>query len=910
VTSLQLLASLLRRVHIGPALAVPAAGRLAASPLTAQSPTVSHLSAATRVSHTLLSPQLTTRFIQLSVRTMSSTSSTSGDLGKKRSIQYYRNQNDNRKRDVKRVMTSATTEPASGESTLEDNAVNVTEVTAESGLDSVTPLWRVPYLMQLKKKQHEVIKVLRRVLRETLEQFNFINKEAVAGKTNKTQTGSCIYASHPTASGGGLVCPLDFVIPSPCIKGYRNKNEFSCGVDFTGAPKVGFQLGRFVEGETRVGSPEGCLSAPDVAIEIAKLAEQFIIQQQDRHGREAMDVWDKHKHSGFFRLVMVRNSCVLGQLMVVLQVNPENLPDFKREEGDTPLPEGASGEAALEYYSARSKLFAQFVDEYKRYFIEQCYAGVDYKPEPYVPVPPIKPAQSTREKKISGDATEVKESKSDVQESLGTEEAQGEAPTADSESSMDNIEHRSEEWLAEAEALKQRMIQHAETAWQVACDAGVAGAEGLTRTDPIFAQTQPTDTGKAFAARTGHSLTSLCIQIYTGISNAASESAPIISFFGPPWIYDVICERVFRVNVNSFFQVNKYGAEVLYRKAVEWALSPPHDFEMTATEVVKKYAPACKDFYHPDWTQLQTLNLRRGNPPKAVTSSTEGEVAETKEPTKPVDHKDTILLDICCGTGTIGLSLASRVKKVVGLELVESAVEDAKRNMALNKIKNAEFICGRAEATINGVLAKYGQNSQVVGIVDPPRSGLHNDVVRALRNSKLNRIVYVSCNPATLADNVARLAGPATKKYPGMPFVPVAAAAVDMFPHTQHCELVMLLERPTKPASTVGVEEAAQIAKISDPIAKSNAILNSYLAFHSTPNVETAEQALTRITNKAQKEAQKEAEREKRRQQQANEKAASDSQVGTPAAADSATQQQDEPTVLDDAAAAASLATE
>ena len=117
--------------------------------------------------------------------------------------------------------------------------------------------------------------------------------------------------------------------------------------------------------------------------------------------------------------------------------------------------------------------------------------------------------------------------------------------------------------------------------------------------------------------------------------------------------------------------------------------------------------------------------------------------------------ENTVLFDICCGTGAIGICLSQKAKKVVGIELIESAVENAKTNVRMNEgvidADKCEFYAGRAEEIMPNVVKEYSsKGNQIVGIVDPPRSGLHKDVLKALRTCKgLDRLVYVSCNPVT-----------------------------------------------------------------------------------------------------------------------------------------------------------------
>lgn len=142
------------------------------------------------------------------------------------------------------------------------------------------------------------------------------------------------------------------------------------------------------------------------------------------------------------------------------------------------------------------------------------------------------------------------------------------------------------------------------------------------------------------------------------------------------------------------------------------------------------------------------------------------------------------LLDLYCGAGLIGLSVAHKVKKVVGIEIVEPAVENAKQNAINNDIKNAEFHCGDAS-----LVAKLIQNGYKfdVAIVDPPRKGLSEDVIEALGASGAEKIVYVSCNSATLARDIGLLI---EKEYTLKSVTPA-----DLFPRTIHCEAVALLER-------------------------------------------------------------------------------------------------------------------
>ena len=139
------------------------------------------------------------------------------------------------------------------------------------------------------------------------------------------------------------------------------------------------------------------------------------------------------------------------------------------------------------------------------------------------------------------------------------------------------------------------------------------------------------------------------------------------------------------------------------------------------------------------------------------------------------------LLDLYSGTGTIAIYLAHSAKQVVGIELVESAVKNAERNCRINRVSNCRFVLG----DIRENLPRLNEKPQVV-VIDPPRTGMHKDVIQQVIGLAPERIVYVSCNPASLARDVALLS-PAYELLEVQP--------VDMFPHTYHIEAVAKLHR-------------------------------------------------------------------------------------------------------------------
>jgi 23S rRNA (uracil1939-C5)-methyltransferase len=143
------------------------------------------------------------------------------------------------------------------------------------------------------------------------------------------------------------------------------------------------------------------------------------------------------------------------------------------------------------------------------------------------------------------------------------------------------------------------------------------------------------------------------------------------------------------------------------------------------------------------------------------------------------------VFDLYCGIGTIGLTMAKRAGEVWGLEIVPEAIADAERNAERNKIENAHFMAGSARTGVRPLIEKAGKPDVVV--IDPPRAGLSQKIVRRVLECEAKKIVYVSCNPTTLAPNAAQMVEAGYKLSRVKP--------VDMFPQTPHIECVALLEK-------------------------------------------------------------------------------------------------------------------
>jgi len=146
---------------------------------------------------------------------------------------------------------------------------------------------------------------------------------------------------------------------------------------------------------------------------------------------------------------------------------------------------------------------------------------------------------------------------------------------------------------------------------------------------------------------------------------------------------------------------------------------------------------------------------------------------------------DEIVYDLYTGTGTIANFVARKAKKVIGLEYVPEAIEDAKVNSEINNISNTDFYAGDMKDLLNTEFINQHGTPDVI-ITDPPRAGMHKDVVYTIIKASPNKIVYVSCNPATQARDINLL----DEHYKVTKVQPV-----DMFPHTFHVENIVLLEK-------------------------------------------------------------------------------------------------------------------
>ena len=164
------------------------------------------------------------------------------------------------------------------------------------------------------------------------------------------------------------------------------------------------------------------------------------------------------------------------------------------------------------------------------------------------------------------------------------------------------------------------------------------------------------------------------------------------------------------------------------------------------------------------------------------------------------------VLDLYCGAGTITLALSDHAKKVLGAEIVPEAIDDARENAARNGVKNAEFFCGDA-SDVAKKLARENLRPDVI-TVDPPRKGLAADVVESIAEMQPGRVVYVSCDSATMARDVKRLAD--------LGYTAQRACAVDMFPRADHVETVVLLSKGKVDSKKIRVEFSLEDMDMSE----------------------------------------------------------------------------------------------
>ena len=224
-----------------------------------------------------------------------------------------------------------------------------------------------------------------------------------------------------------------------------------------------------------------------------------------------------------------------------------------------------------------------------------------------------------------------------------------------------------------------------------------------------------------------HGLLELCPAVASVVLNINKRRDNVIlgddcvTLYGSDTIEDTLCDVSFKLSPLSFYQVNRQAAQQLYRLAADMA-----------------------------------------------------------------DLKgDELLVDLYCGAGTIGLSMAERVSQLIGVEIIPDAVKNARENAKNCGIENARFLCADAGEAAQ-TLAREGLHPDVI-VVDPPRKGCSPDVLEAIQTMAPDKLVYISCNVASLARDA--------KELEKLGYSAARAVPVDLFPRTNHVETAMLFER-------------------------------------------------------------------------------------------------------------------
>ncbi|KAK0411391.1 hypothetical protein QR680_005631 [Steinernema hermaphroditum] len=293
--------------------------------------------------------------------------------------------------------------------------------------------------------------------------------------------------------------------------------------------------------------------------------------------------------------------------------------------------------------------------------------------------------------------------------------------------------------------------------------------------------------------------------VYWQVQKNASDPTVYENIGGTTYIYERLHGMRFRVSPGAFFQTNSRGAEVLFSTIISAC-----GFTQEANGISTNEA-SNDDHKSEAMEVVPSENCKKEvEKEEAVDSNVSESITEV------VESKDsTVFLDICCGVGTIGICVAKSVqnatktKKFVGkfyglgVEMIPEAIEDAKKNAAANGIGDDQFrfVAAKAEDVFRDL--RYSlppgadlNKANVVGVLDPPRAGMHERVIFTCREmGKLNRLIFVSCDPKAALKNIVDLCRPRSRKYEGEPFKLETIQPVDMFPQTKHFEWVVTLVR-------------------------------------------------------------------------------------------------------------------
>ena len=688
--------------------------------------------------------------------------------------------------------------------------------------DIVTPLWRLSYEEQLAAKARRLRGVLQRI-----------------------EAGIGIGGSSSAAKKNPSAAPIDFlgILRSPTTEGYRNKCEFTVGLGVgvaeeegktasDGKAECGFCLGAYRDGIVEVGPAAACPNVSRVAKACAAAFARFMREES------ALAPWDKRHNSGFWRLLIVRE----GRRETVLPRPPPPPKPRRREEG---------GEREGEQEGASSSSYSP----------PPPFASLDWRPWLVSSADLLEEEEKTKEGTKAAATTAAAEAGGEAAAAAVAAPAPAAAaaaaaapplPAAPSPAPSSSSPPAFEAPPADEILL---VVQVDPTA-PGASDDAVLKKELVALGKALRAAVASCRAGFAPPSSGGSSErwppARLVLQHHSGLSNSAPDDAPLL-----PWpageeeeeaggqggkdeerkkaeaegggegesgfITDSLCGLRFRVSPSSFFQVNSGAAALLYRLALDWAgLEKKREENENENENEKKEGAAAA-------AEENVGEKERGGGAAAGKPAENGDDGEAGEASgsSGAAAGGPVFLDVCCGTGTIGIcAAAAGAARVVGVDVVAAAVRDAEANARANGLSvsssssstpspsppssskaapSCRFIAAKAEDVMASLLAeeeaaagggsepKGRRRREFVAVVDPPRAGLHPKVRSALRGCPaVSRVVYVSCNPDTLASDCVHLCA---KGGNGRAFRPVKAVAADLFPMTSHCEAVLLLER-------------------------------------------------------------------------------------------------------------------
>ena len=264
-----------------------------------------------------------------------------------------------------------------------------------------------------------------------------------------------------------------------------------------------------------------------------------------------------------------------------------------------------------------------------------------------------------------------------------------------------------------------------------------------------------------------------------------SDKMHIIS--GKDWFTEKILGLQFKISPFSFFQTNTKGAEVLYTRARDYVLGGEMagvgknsvgvelDAKNSRIDGVCSEKTADSSDIVDGYSEMGTENVDLAG---VCSKKTESE--KKPDTGKSSEFKDKVVFDLYSGTGTIAQIIAPVAKKVIGVEIVEEAVEAAKENAAINGLDNCEFIAG----DVLKVIDEIDEKPDYI-ILDPPREGIHPKAIRKIIDYGVENIVYISCKPTSLSQDLAI--------FETFGYHVERVSNVDMFPGTVHCETIIKL---------------------------------------------------------------------------------------------------------------------